>query len=171
MWTEDKPIFEGKHYQIDQPINEPKGVQSPHPPLWIGGSGEQVTLKLVAQWGDACNLFGRDPDTITHKLDVLRKHCDSVGRNYDEITRSAIMSLYIINPGDDPAEAVERVRGPLSTEEFTGWFQVGTPEQLAAHMRSLTAVGINYFIIYLPRLAHNQEQLHRLAEEVMPHVV
>src|SRR5919202_154646 len=73
MWAEDYPKFEGKYYTIDGPINEPKGVQQPHPPLWIGGGGERVTLKLVAKWGDACNIGG-DLDTVRHKLDVLRRH-------------------------------------------------------------------------------------------------
>src|SRR5919112_6548270 len=64
MWTEDYPSFEGRHYTIDGPINEPKGVQKPHPPLWIGGGGEQVTLKLVAQYGDACNVGAGDHEVI-----------------------------------------------------------------------------------------------------------
>jgi F420-dependent oxidoreductase-like protein len=81
MWTEDYPRFEGKYYAIDAPINEPKGVQKPHPSFWIGGGGEKVTLKLVARWGDACNVAGSvaaDVDTISHKLDVLKRHCDDV---------------------------------------------------------------------------------------------
>src|SRR5919199_641396 len=78
MWTEEYPVFQGKYYTIDKPINEPKGVQKPHPPFWIGGGGEKVTLKLVARWGDACNVAGpvpADVDTIRHKLDVLKRHC------------------------------------------------------------------------------------------------
>jgi len=78
MWTEDYPSFNGRYYSIDRPINEPKGVQKPHPPFWIGGSGERVTLRLVAQYGDACNLSA-DPELIRHKLDVLRQHCEAAG--------------------------------------------------------------------------------------------
>src|ERR671917_2390413 len=58
MWSEDYPVFRGKYFTIDKPINEPKSAAKPHPPFWIGGSGEQVTLKLVAKWGDACNING-----------------------------------------------------------------------------------------------------------------
>jgi alkanesulfonate monooxygenase SsuD/methylene tetrahydromethanopterin reductase-like flavin-dependent oxidoreductase (luciferase family) len=58
MWTEDEPVFDGRYYTIDRPINEPKGMQKSHPSFWIGGSGEKVTLKLVAWWGDACNIIG-----------------------------------------------------------------------------------------------------------------
>ena len=84
MWTEDYPTFQGRHYTIDRPINEPKGVQKPHPPLWIGGGGEQVTLKLVAQYGDACNVGGGDPRSSAQKLEMLERHCEAVGRDYDD---------------------------------------------------------------------------------------
>jgi F420-dependent oxidoreductase-like protein len=87
MWTEDYPEFQGKYYTIDKPINEPKGIRKPHPMFWIGGSGEQVTLKLVAQYGDACNVMG-DVATVGHKLDVLKGHCDTVGRSYDDLVKS-----------------------------------------------------------------------------------
>lgn len=170
MWTEERPVFQGKHYTIDGPINEPKGVQKPHIPLWIGGSGEQVTLKLVAKWGDACNVAG-DPETLRHKFSVLRGHCEAVGRNYDEITRSTLQSIYLINPGEDPQQASERVRGPLSYEEFARWFKVGTAEQITQQLQALVDAGIQYFIIYLPHLAYDHEQLQRFTEEVVPHFV
>src|SRR2546425_182927 len=79
--------FEGQYYQVRGAINEPKSVQKPHPPIWIGGAGEKVTLKLVAQYGDACN-FNADVATVKHKLDVLRQHCDTVGRDYDSILKT-----------------------------------------------------------------------------------
>src|SRR5919112_656824 len=83
MWTEDYPTYQGRHYHIDRPINEPKSARPGRTiPLWIGGGGEQVTLKLVAQYGAACNVGG-DLDTMRHKLDVLKRHCETVGRPYD----------------------------------------------------------------------------------------
>src|SRR5579871_945144 len=88
MWTDEKASFKGKFYTIDGAINEPKGVQKPHITLWIGGGGEQVTLKLVAQWANGCNVGGGRPDVVKQKLDVLKGHCEKLGRNYDEITRS-----------------------------------------------------------------------------------
>src|SRR5689334_8211376 len=87
MWTDDYASFEGKHYTISGAINSPKGARKPHPSIWIGGGGEQVTLKLVAKYADACNIVG-DVETIRHKLGVLRKHCDDLGRDYDAITHS-----------------------------------------------------------------------------------
>src|SRR5262245_49078611 len=112
MWTEDYPVFQGQHYQIDKPINEPKGAQKPHIPLWIAGGGERVTLKLVAQWGDACNI-GRDAETIRHKLEVLKRHCDTLGRDYDEIIKSAEADIVLIDEGDEPEQV--RARGDFPT--------------------------------------------------------
>lgn len=170
MWTEEKPVFNGSYYRIDQPINEPRGVQKPHPPLWLGGGGEQVTLKLVARWANACNIFG-DADVLQQKFGVLRNHCETLGRNYDEITRSVAMSIFLINPGDDPEQATAHVRGKLSYKEFAGWFKVGTAEQISQEIQDRIAVGANYFIIYMPRLAYDLEQLQRFTEEVVPNVV
>jgi F420-dependent oxidoreductase-like protein len=168
MWTEDEPIFTGKYYTIDKPINEPKGVQKPHPPLWIGGGGEKVTLKMVAKWGNACNVMG-DADTLRHKFAVLRDHCDNLGRNYDDIVRSTCLSVFLLKPGEDPATATARARGALSYEDFARWFTVGTPEQIVEQIQQRVDAGVHYFIIYLPLLAYDQEQLQRFTEEVIPH--
>ncbi|NJP07461.1 MAG: LLM class F420-dependent oxidoreductase [Chloroflexaceae bacterium] len=171
MWTEERPVFQGKYYTLDQPINEPKGVQQPHPPLWIGGSGEQVTLKLVAKWGNACNVFG-DPAMLQHKYDVLRQHCETVGRNYDEIIRSTPVSVLLLKPGEDAETAINRITGGLVTmQAFRQWFKVGTADEIADLLRQMIAVGTNYFIIYLPMLAYDHEQLHRFTEEVIPQVM
>lgn len=170
MWTEETPVFSGKYYSIDEAINQPKGVQKPHPPLWIGGGGEQVTLKLVAKWGNACNIFG-DPETLKHKLAVLRQHCETLGRDYEEITRSVPLGVLLLKPGEDPSTAIERARSTLTYEQFTNWFKVGTAEEIIAVIQQRVAVGANYFIINMPGLAYDHEQLHRFAEEVLPHIV
>ena len=79
---------------MNEAILEPKPAQKPHPPVMIGGSGEQLTLRAVARWADACNLFG-DPVTVKHKLDVLRGHCDKVMRDYESIERTNLTSFLI----------------------------------------------------------------------------
>src|SRR3954470_22021713 len=92
MWKEPSATFEGKYYQVRGAINEPQGVQKPHIPMWVGGSGEKVTLKLVAQYGDACNIStGVEPENYRHKFEVLRDHCDHLGRDYNSIIKSALI--------------------------------------------------------------------------------
>ncbi|GAA1692609.1 LLM class F420-dependent oxidoreductase [Fodinicola feengrottensis] len=86
MWKGDESPYEGKHFHLDRPLNSPQSLQRPHPPILVGGGGEKKTLRLVAQYADACNIFP-GPD-MTHKLDVLRAHCDAVGRDYDEIQKT-----------------------------------------------------------------------------------
>lgn len=91
MWSGEVSAYDGKHYQLAEPINNPPPLSKPHPPILIGGSGEKKTLRLVAQYADACNLFtfGGTAE-IPHKLDVLKRHCEDVGRDYDEIERTVL---------------------------------------------------------------------------------
>jgi len=164
MWTEDRPTFDGEYYAIDGPINEPKGARKPHPMFWIGGSGERVTLRLVAQYADACNIGG-DAETIRHKLAVLREHCEAVGRPYEEITRStSLEDVVLVRPGEDADAAVARAKSA------TGVSFVGTTEQLAEQIQALVDVGVNYVLMAFPRLAYDHEPLYRFAEEVIPRI-
>ena len=91
MFTEQTPSFEGRHYRIDSVLNNPKPIRG-RIPILIGGGGEKRTLRLVAQYGDACNLFG-DPDAVRHKLDVLERHCADVGRDPAEITKTILLTV------------------------------------------------------------------------------
>ncbi|MGW3116731.1 LLM class F420-dependent oxidoreductase [Streptomyces sp. NPDC001107] len=89
MWDpEANGPFEGKHYRLAETLCVPAPVSSPHPEIMIGGGGEQKTLRLVARYGDACNLFATSPEEVRHKLDVLRGHCDAEGRDYDRISKT-----------------------------------------------------------------------------------
>ena len=86
MWHGDESPYHGKHYQLERPLNSPQSLSRPHPPIMIGGGGERKTLRLVARYADACNVFaGRDE---ARKLDVLRQHCEAVGRDYDTIYKT-----------------------------------------------------------------------------------
>jgi len=86
MWHGDELPYHGKHYQLERPLNSPQSLSRPHPPIMIGGGGEKKTLRLVARYADACNVFaGRDE---ARKLDVLRQHCEAVGRDYDTIYKT-----------------------------------------------------------------------------------
>ena len=87
MWRGNQSPYHGKHYQLDRPLNSPQSLSRPHPPIMIGGGGEKKTLRLVARYADACNLFaGRDE---ARKLEILRQHCEAVGRDYDTIYKTA----------------------------------------------------------------------------------
>jgi alkanesulfonate monooxygenase SsuD/methylene tetrahydromethanopterin reductase-like flavin-dependent oxidoreductase (luciferase family) len=168
MFTEDKPVFDGEFYSIDEPINEPKGVSQPHPPIWIGGSGEKVTLKLVAKWGDACNVSGKDLDVLKHKFEVLKGHCENEGRDYDEITRSTSVNVYLLEPGQDPETATAEARGEVSYDEYSQEFVVGTADEITERLQPMVDAGVEYFITYLPRVAYEPEMVERFAKEVIP---
>src|SRR5207237_624421 len=155
------------YYSIDKPINEPKGVQKPHIPLWIGGGGEKVTLKLVAKWGNACNIGG-DADTLRHKFEVLRGHCADLSRNYDESVRSTSLNLCLLGEGADPEQATKAARGAKSYKEFSRDYTVGTADQIARQIEPLIDAGANYILVYFPRIAYDQEMLRRFAQDVMP---
>jgi alkanesulfonate monooxygenase SsuD/methylene tetrahydromethanopterin reductase-like flavin-dependent oxidoreductase (luciferase family) len=105
MWRGDESPFQGMHYQMLRPLNSPNALQRPHPPILIAGSGERKTLRLVARYGDMCNLFDLPgtgfADDLKHKLDVLRSHCEDAGRDYDGIERT--VSTFV-----DPTEDLAR---------------------------------------------------------------
>ena len=98
MWSDDDGPFKGKHYQLAETLCSPRPIQTPGPSILIGGSGEKKTLRLVAQYADACNLFDAGVDGLTHKLDVLRGHCDAVGRDYAEIEKTIIFGPELADP-------------------------------------------------------------------------
>ncbi len=173
MWTEDKPVFEGKHYTIDGPINEPKSAKPGRKvPLWIGGGGEKVTLRLVAQYGDACNVGGGDATVIKQKLDILQAHCEREGRDYNEITKSTSFAVLPIANGADPAAATEKVResyGGLDYETFSKRFAPAlTTDQIGERIRAAVDAGIDYAINYIPGVAYDMEPMHLFEEEVIP---
>jgi len=109
MWSDDNGPFEGKHYRLSETLNVPQALSKPHPPILIGGSGEKKTLRLVARYGDACNVYGADVATIRHKFDVLREHCANEGRNYDEIERTVIWRIQLGEGGMTADQVVDHL--------------------------------------------------------------
>src|SRR5436305_5737110 len=137
IWSDNNGAYEGRHYQLAETLCSPMPVSRPRPRIVSGGSGERQTLRLVAQYADACNIFG-GPAEVAHKLDVLRRHCDAVGRDpneievtamyrdfpadatVDDIVRGAeafanvgVSTLVTSAVGDDPASALESTFGPV----------------------------------------------------------
>lgn len=112
MWAGDRAPFAGKHYQLADPLSSPQPLSQPHPPILIGGSGERKTLRLVAQYADACNLFMRAGiDGLRAKLDVLKRHCAAVGRDYAAIEKTSLGTVHLAPGQMSAAEVVELCRG------------------------------------------------------------
>lgn len=146
MWTQDKPIFEGQYYSIHGAINQPKGVQKPHIPLLIGGGGEKVTLRLVAQYADACNIGG-DIVTIKHKLDVLKQHCEELGRNYNSIKRTTLIDYCAIAKTDEEAIAKLTPDERKYLDELLPESLIGTPAQIRERLQQYEEAGVQEIIV------------------------
>ncbi|RKR86288.1 F420-dependent oxidoreductase-like protein [Micromonospora pisi] len=107
MWSDDDGPFAGKHIHAARLLNAPQPLTRPHPPIMIGGGGEKKTLRLVAQYGQACNLF--NTPELPHKLDVLRRHCDKVGRDYNEITKTVYQLMDVGDNGEKTNELIDEL--------------------------------------------------------------
>ena len=148
MWRGDERPYQGRHYQLVRPLNSPNSLQRPHPPILIGGSGEGKTLRLVAQYADACNLFDLPTpefrDNIVRKLDVLRGHCARAGRDFAAIEKTVTSNFDF---GEDP--------------------KAGAAAFLA-RLRELAAAGIDHALVS-PRQAWDEATLDAVAA-ILPEV-
>jgi len=161
MWSQEEAVFEGKYYQVRGAINQPKGVQKPHIPILIGGSGEKVTLKLVAQYGDACNVSG-DLKTLQHKLEVLKGHCENVGRNFSDIHVTTGTYCSIADTDEEALALVPEAR----KNGLADTALVGSPATIRERIATLEAHGVHELIIDFPfPSAKNLEPLRRFAKE------
>ena len=145
MWSDDDGEFRGQFSHLQETLCVPRPLQRPHPPILIGGMGEQRTLRRVAEYADACNLFSyAGSDEIRRKLDVLADHCEAVGRDFDEIQRTSLGTIHL---------------GPEHM----------SIADVIAHCRELADAGIQQAIFNLPNV-HEITPLERLAKEVVPEV-
>jgi len=160
MWTEKRATFHGKYFQAEEAILEPKPVQKPHPPIMIGGSGEQLTLRAVARLGNACNIFGA-PEIVKQKFEILRRHCEKERRNYDEIERTNLTGIVIAK--DELALKVKRDK--LKVPDPYRGFVVTVPQAIELIGRYKEA-GVQTFICSFYK--NDWESMELLAGEVMP---
>jgi F420-dependent oxidoreductase-like protein len=149
MWTEEPVVtFSGKYYQVNNAYCNPKPIQKPSPPIMVGGSGERQTLKIIAKYADACNLFG-SAETIKRKLNVLKEHCKNVGRDYDSILKTKLGFIVIDNDREMVQKRVQQI-SKVMPEEQVGEFAIyGTPEDVLKQIELLEEVGIHYLIVDL----------------------
>jgi len=162
LWTQEEAHFEGTYYQVRGAINQPKGVQKPHIPLLIGGDGEKVTLKLVAQYADTCNV-GDDPASVKQKLAVLKQHCETVGRDYESIHRTS-STLCLMADSDEqalrqlPAELKARLGKSVNTA------LIGSPETIRLRLAAYEEAGVQELLVRFID-GTNLEALRRFAQE------
>ncbi len=161
MWTEENTTFSGKFYQIRGAYCNPKPIQKPRPPIMIGGSGERRTLKIVAKYGDACNVFG-SVETVKKKLKVLREHCRSVGRDYDSIVKTKLGHVVIDKDKEKVAEAMK----DLPEDRRREYAIYGTPEEVRRQIEAFRDAGIEYLIVNLEP-ANELQALDLFANEVL----
>ncbi|MCH8908843.1 MAG: LLM class F420-dependent oxidoreductase [Candidatus Heimdallarchaeota archaeon] len=146
MFSDNNDAFHGKHYNLGETQNSPQPTQKPHPPIMIGGMGEQKTLRMVAQYADACNLFAAvGIKTLKHKLSILRKHCESLGRNYSEIEKTSLGTV------------------KLTQNESSA-------KGIIQHFKELADIGIEHAIVNMPNV-HEISPLETMRDEVLPVVI
>jgi F420-dependent oxidoreductase-like protein len=148
MWTQEDGTaitFNGKYYQLKNAYCNPKPIQKPSPPIMIGGSGERMTLKIVAKYADACNLFG-SAETIKRKLDILKEHCKSVGRDYDSILKTKLGFVIIDNDKEKIKKTIQQISKGMPEEQIKEFVIYGTPEDILRQIETLEDTGIQYFI-------------------------
>jgi F420-dependent oxidoreductase-like protein len=149
MWTEEPAAtFSGKYYQISNAYCNPKPVQKPSPPIMVGGSGERQTLKIIAKYADACNLFG-SAETIKRKLSILNEHCKSVGRDYDSILKTKLGFIVIDNDREILEKRIQQISKVMPEEQVRDIITYGTPEDVLKQIELLEEVGIQYLIVDL----------------------
>jgi len=168
-WGEEPFSFSGEYYQVKDIRVLPPPVQE-RPPIMIAGAGEQVTLRQVARWADACN-FNRatTPEQTRHKLEVLKGHCADLGRDYDEILKTDFTGWLIIAPTERELESKIASFFPGGVPDSLDYLGVtaGTPEQIVEKFQQYVDAGIQYFVVQLVN-GSDRETIQLLADEVAP---
>jgi F420-dependent oxidoreductase-like protein len=143
MWSPDNGAYDGKHYHLAETLCVPQPLSRPHPPILVAGGGEKKTLRLVAEYADACNLFG-DAAAVAPKLEVLKAHCGRLGRDYAEIEKTTLGTAHLA-PGHM------------------------TPKDIVAHCKALAAIGVDHAIFNMPNV-QDIAPLEVFGREVIPEV-
>ena len=165
MWSEPSATYTGRHFSVDGAQCDPKPLQTPHPPIWIGGGGEQLTLRVVARHATHSN-FGGNPAEWAHKVEVLKGHCEAVGRDPEEITMTWSPELFV---RETEAEIGTESRS-FWGEPFDSWKAgnlVGTPEQICEKLEVYRKMGLGGVVPWIADLP-GTETLELFANQVIP---
>ena len=178
-WRDGVVSFDGKHYQVDGAIVQPKPLQTGGIPLWIAGGGEKVTLRIAAKYAQYTN-FTSEPDGFAHKSEVLQQHCREVGTDYDGIVRSANFNVVIGDSEADVAARIARVRErqvavaheaavDAMVKNLTSPDSAcGTTEQVISKLQKIKDLGCEYAILYFPEAAYDRSSIEAFEREVIP---
>ena len=178
LWTEDVVDYDGDHYRLEGGICRPRPRQVPHIPFWIAGGGEQLTLNVAARYAQYTN-FGGNVENFVHKSSVLAGHCTDVGRDFDEITRSANFNVVCVESETEieawTVRAIDRYtpflgadRAESTVRKTVAGGLVGTPQQIVETLTEWQRHGLGYAIGYFGDAAYDRSGLERFAAEVIP---
>jgi F420-dependent oxidoreductase-like protein len=169
LWEEEHADFAGTYFTLENAVCAPKPVQQPHPPIWIGGGGEQKTLRVVAEHADGWNAFPAPVGQLQHKLDVLHDHCAAVGRPYDAIRKQLVCTVIVRS---DPAQVAAEIarfaeERQVPIERAQHMAIAGTPEEVAAALLPYIAIGFDMLLL-MERAPLDHETLRLFMHEVAP---
>lgn len=167
MWTEHRTTFEGRYYSLMDALCEPKPVQQPHPPLWVGGQGEKLTLRVVAESADGWNTFFMPLDDYRRKLDALASHCEAVGRDPADIRKSLVVQAYVREDEAELAKGAERMASRFGADAAQRAV-VGTPEQCVSKLLPYLEAGVGDFLVGARPPGTDLESLELVATKVAP---
>ena len=179
LWTEEEVSFEGKHYQLQGGICQPKPVQVPHVPIWVAGGGEQLTLRTAARYASHTN-FGIELESFVHKSEVLAKHCVEQGTDFDAIVRSSNFTIAIAETTDEAEDKIawlEDYYANLDVPEESrkrqaGFIKLaglwGSPEKIISDLKDWEEAGMTYAILFFPEAPYDQSGIELFANEVIP---
>ena len=166
MWSEQETSYDGRYYKLHRANCDPKPLQQPHPPILIGGGGEQLTLRVVARLADRAN-FGGKPEEFAHKTEVLKQHCKDVGRDYDEIEKTWSPEVFVRETEKEIQDAGSRSFWGEPFESWAAGNLVGTPEQVAERIRTYMDLGVTSFMPWCSDYPEDTT-MRIFAEKVIP---
>jgi len=163
LWTEDVTSFDGEYYRLVDAVNQPKGIQRPRIPLMVAGGGEKVTLKLVARYADLCNVM-ESPAGAERKFSILREHCATVGREYDEIRRTVTTHCLITDTDEEAQAALSAGMGMFYPGDFGSYLLYGTLDTVRERIDAYRAAGVQELIVGFHQ-STDPEAIRRFAKE------